>query len=144
MERSRPFGRLRWPSGLSARLLLLTAAFVVVAELFILAPALSSFEERWLLDRIRRAEIAAGAVDVAPDNFVPDRLAERLLTSAGVTAVAIKEQGRRRLVLAVRVLLAPVPPAPAAPAPAFRSVLRPASSPRTRPLVRRGPPLVLA
>jgi signal transduction histidine kinase len=91
---------LRWPSGLSSRLLLLTAAFVVVADLFILAPALSSFEERWLLDRIRRAEIAAGAVDVAPDNFVPDRLADRLLTSAGVTAVAIKEQGRRRLVLA--------------------------------------------
>jgi len=100
MELSRPFGRLRWPSGLSSRLLLLTALFVVVADLFILAPALSSFEERWLLDRIRRAEIAAGAVDVAPDNFVPDRLAERLLTSAGVTAVAIKEQGRRRLVLA--------------------------------------------
>lgn len=50
----------------------------------------------------------------------------------------------RRLALAVRVLLAPVPPAPAAPAPAFRTVLRPASSPRTRPLLRRGPPLVLA
>ncbi|MBX7249495.1 MAG: HAMP domain-containing histidine kinase [Caulobacteraceae bacterium] len=100
MTLPRPFGRLRWPSGLSSRLLLLTAAFVVVADLFILAPALSSFEERWLLDRIRRAEIAAGAVDVAPDNFVPDRLADRLLTSAGVTAVAIKEQGRRRLVLA--------------------------------------------
>ncbi len=91
---------MRWPSGLSSRLLLLTAAFVVVADLFILAPALSSFQERWLLDRIRRAEIAAGAVDVAPDNFVPSRLAERLLVSAGVTAVAIKEEGRRRLVLA--------------------------------------------
>ncbi len=100
MRLPQPFGRLRWPSGLSSRLLLLTAVFVVVADLFILGPALSSFEERWLLDRIRRAEIAAGAVDVAPDNFVPDRLAERLLTSAGVTAVAIKEQGRRRLVLA--------------------------------------------
>lgn len=100
MRLPQPFGRLRWPSGLSSRLLLLTAAFVVVADLLILAPALSSFQERWLLDRIRRAEIAAGAVDVAPDNFVPDRLAERLLTSAGVTVVAIKEQGRRRLVLA--------------------------------------------
>jgi len=100
MEFERPFGRWRWPSGLSSRLLLLTAAFVVLADLFILAPALSSFQERWLLDRIRRAEIAAGAVDVAPDNFIPSRLAERLLTSAGVTAVAIKEEGRRRLVLA--------------------------------------------
>jgi len=96
----RPFGRWRWPSGLSSRLLLLTAGFVLLADLFILAPALSSFQERWLLDRIRRAEIAAGAVDVAPDNFVPSRLAERLLNSAGVTAVAIKEEGRRRLVLA--------------------------------------------
>jgi len=100
MKLPQPLARLHWPSGLSSRLLLLTAAFVVVADLFILAPALSSFQERWLLDRIRRAEIAAGAVDVAPDNFVPDRLAERLLNSAGVTVVAIKEQGRRRLVLA--------------------------------------------
>jgi len=100
MKLPQPLARLHWPSGLSSRLLLLTAAFVVVADLLILAPALSSFQERWLLDRIRRAEIAAGAVDVAPDNFVPDRLAERLLNSAGVTVVAIKEQGRRRLVLA--------------------------------------------
>lgn len=99
-----PLRRLHWPSGLSSRLLLLTAAFVVVADLLIIPTALSSFQERYLLDRIRRAEIAAGAVDAAPDNFVPAQLADRLLNSAGVTAVAIKEEGRRRLLLAAPVM----------------------------------------
>lgn len=50
----------------------------------------------------------------------------------------------RRLGLAVHVLLAPVPPAPAAPAPAFLAARRPACPAPTRPLLRRGPPLVLA
>ena len=36
------FRRLPWPGGLSARLLLLTAAFVTLAELLILGPALAS------------------------------------------------------------------------------------------------------
>jgi len=104
MRFPQPFGRWRWPSGLSSRLLLLTAAFVVVADLLIIPTALSSFHERYLLDRIRRAEIAAGAVDAAPDNFIPAQLADRLLASAGVSAVAIKEEGRRRLLLAAPVM----------------------------------------
>lgn len=104
MRLFQPLRRLHWPSGLSSRLLLLTAAFVVVADLLIIPTALSSFHERYLLDRVRRAEIAAGAVDAAPDNFIPAQLADRLLTSAGVSAVAIKEEGRRRLLLAAPVM----------------------------------------
>ena len=46
----------RWTGGLSTRLLLLTAAFAIVVDLLILAPAAASFHERWLTDRVRAAE----------------------------------------------------------------------------------------
>lgn len=50
----------------------------------------------------------------------------------------------RRLVLVLHLVPDPVFPAPGTPAAMHREVLRPASADRTRPLLRRGPPLVLA
>lgn len=90
---------IRWPGGLSSRLLLLTAAFVLIAEIMILVPSLAAFQERWLLDRVRQAEIASGVVEAAPDQLVPDRLARQLLKGAGVSTVAVQIGGVRRLVL---------------------------------------------
>lgn len=91
--------RFFWPGGLSARLLLLTALFVVMAGLLILPPALANFEEQWLLDRVRAAELASLATEVAPDRVVSDQITSQLLTGAGVETVAIQSDGMRRLVL---------------------------------------------
>ncbi len=91
--------RFFWPGGLSARLLLLTALFVVMAGLLILPPALANFEEQWLLDRVRAAELASLATEVAPDRVVSDQITSQLLTGAGVETVAIQSEGMRRLVL---------------------------------------------
>ncbi len=92
--------RLPWPVGLSARLLLLTALFVLVAELFILLPSLGSFEVGWLTDRVRAAELASLAVEAAPAGVVSDQLSGRLLKGAGVVSVAVQSEGSRRLLLA--------------------------------------------
>ncbi len=91
--------RFFWPGGLSARLLLLTTLFVVMAGLLILPPALANFEEQWLLDRVRAAELASLATEVAPDRVVSDQITSQLLTGAGVETVAIQSDGMRRLVL---------------------------------------------
>ena len=96
----RKWKRFSWPGGLSARLLLLTVLFVVVAELFILAPSLADFQERWLNDRVRAAELASLAVEAAPDQMVTEQLASQLLEGAGVVSVAIRSEGVRRLLLA--------------------------------------------
>jgi signal transduction histidine kinase len=88
------------PGGLSARLLLLMALFVALAEFLILWPALASFEEGWLLDRVRAAELASLAVEAAPAGVVSDELAGELLEGAGVVSVAIQSNGVRRLLLA--------------------------------------------
>jgi signal transduction histidine kinase len=92
--------RLQWPGGLSARLLLLTALFVMLAQLMILAPSLAAFEENWLVDRVRAAELASLAVEAAPAGVVSDELAGELLQGAGVVLVAVQSDGVRRLLLA--------------------------------------------
>ncbi len=91
--------RFFWPGGLSARLLTLTILFVAAAGAFALPPALASFEEKWLLDRIRAAELASLAPDATPDRKVSQQIAAQLLEGAGVVRVAIQADGVRRLVL---------------------------------------------
>ena len=75
--------RLFWPGGLSARLLVLTALFVSLAGMLMLPPALAAFEEQWLLDRVRAAELASLATEVSPDGKVTRQLSNQLLDGAG-------------------------------------------------------------
>ena len=91
--------RLSWPGGLSARLLLLTAFFVLGAELLTLAPSLAAFQDTWLTSRVRAAELASLAVEAAPAGVVSDRMAGELLEGAGVVSVAVQAGGVRRLLL---------------------------------------------
>jgi signal transduction histidine kinase len=88
-----------WPKGLSARLLVLTALFVMLAELLILAPSLAGFLQTRLEDRVRAAELASLAVEAAPDQVVTDTLSRQLLAGAGVVSVAVQSDGIRRLLL---------------------------------------------
>ena len=92
-------GRLNPPVGLSARLLLLTTAFVMAAALLIIASALATFEESWLTDRVRLAEVASLAVEASPAGAVPEKLAEEILAGAGVVSVSVQSGGVRRLLL---------------------------------------------
>jgi signal transduction histidine kinase len=73
---------------------------VVTAQLMILAPSLAAFQDRWLNDRVRAAELASLAVDAAPAQIVTDELASRLLEGAGVVSVAVRNQGVSSLLLA--------------------------------------------
>ena len=94
-----PRRRFFWPGGLSARLLILTILFVAAAGALALPPVLAAFEEQWLLDRVRAAELATLATEVAPDRVVTTKLSAQLLEGAGVQWVAIQTEGMRRLVL---------------------------------------------
>ncbi len=84
--------RFGWPGGLSSRLLLLVAVFTLIAEVMILFPSLAAYQERWLLERERAAEVATLAVEAAPDPLArdSDRFAKRLVAGAGVSNVAFK------------------------------------------------------
>lgn len=85
--------------GLSGKLLLMTIAFVMIAELLIFLPSIAKFRIDWLNDRITTSYVSALAADAAPDGNIPPSLRSELLRTALVRAVAIRRGGRRRLVL---------------------------------------------
>ena len=60
--------------GLSAKLLWLTIAFVMLAEVLIFVPSVANFRKNWLMERLAAAQIASLAVEAAPTNQVPERL----------------------------------------------------------------------
>ena len=92
--------KIQWPGGLSSRLLLLVAAFTLIAEAAILLPSLASYQERWLLERERAAEVATLAIEAAPDPLARDSqaFARRLVAGAGVTNVAFRSEGMHLVV----------------------------------------------
>jgi signal transduction histidine kinase len=85
--------------GLSAKLLLLTITFVMLAEVLIFVPSVANFRITWLTDRLTGAQLAALAADAGPGGVVPDQLRTELLRAAQVQAVALKRSNERRLVL---------------------------------------------
>ena len=91
--------RWSWPGGLSARLLLLTVLFAVVAGLLVLIPSLAAYQEARFLDRVRAAELASLAVEVAPSRTVSNTMAAQLMNGAGVVSVAVQSGGVRTLLL---------------------------------------------
>ena len=89
--------------GLSGKLLFLTIAFVMVAEILIYVPSIANFRLNWLNDRLAAAHTAALVLDAAPSGMVPESLAQQILESIGARAVAMK-MGTQRRMLAVSAL----------------------------------------
>jgi signal transduction histidine kinase len=87
-----------WP-GLSGKLLLLTIAFVMLAEILIYVPSIASFRLMWLSDRLAAGRTAALVLAAAPDGMVSEDLRSQLLMSVGARTVALK-MGNKRLLLA--------------------------------------------
>ncbi|WP_088343338.1 MULTISPECIES: HAMP domain-containing sensor histidine kinase [Rhodomicrobium] len=85
--------------GLSARLLWLTIAFVMLAEVLIFLPSVANFRKNWLMERLAAAQIASLAAQAAPNDAVPERLAQQLLQKAMVHSLAVRRGPVRVLVL---------------------------------------------
>ena len=92
----------RWSKlGLPAKLLLLTAIFVMLAEILIFLPSVSSFRVGWLDERLTAAQLATLAAEGFPGGDVPSGLRAEMLRTAQVKAIASRQHGVRRLVLPV-------------------------------------------
>lgn len=87
-------------NSLSARLLGLTIIFVILSEVLLFGPSLSSFQRMWLQDRVNAAQIAALALEASPSANVTENLRKELLENAEVTRVTLKRDGQRELRLA--------------------------------------------
>lgn len=87
--------------GLSAKLLLLTILFVMLAEVLVFVPSVSNFRSRWLMERLAAAQIASLAAEAAPGGQLPAALRDELLDRAKVKAIAVKRADARVLVIAM-------------------------------------------
>lgn len=88
----------RFFSTLSGRFLLLTAAFVMLAEVLIFVPSIARYRADFLLMRLKEAQIAALSQLAAEDMVSPDLEAE-LLKNAEVYNVVLRRNEIRQLVL---------------------------------------------
>lgn len=85
--------------GLPAKLLLLTAIFVMLAEILIFLPSIANYRIGWLNDRLTAAHVAVLAAEAVPSRTVPPALRNELTRTALVRAVAVRRGGARRLIL---------------------------------------------
>ena len=89
----------RYVPGLSAKLLLLTILFVMLAEVLVFVPSVSNFRRQWLMERLAAAQIAALAAEAAPGGQLPPTLRDELLERAKVKAIAVKKADARVLII---------------------------------------------
>ncbi|MDI3336392.1 HAMP domain-containing sensor histidine kinase [Defluviimonas aestuarii] len=83
---------------LSGRFLLLTAAFVMLAEILIFVPSVARFREDYIMSRLERAQIASLAL-LATDGMIDQNLERELLANAEVYNVVLRRDEVRQLVL---------------------------------------------
>ena len=87
--------------GLSAKLLLLTIVFVMLAEVLVFVPSVSNFRKQWLMQRLSAAHIASLAAEAAPGGQLPAMLRDELLERAQVKTIAVKRDASRTLIIAM-------------------------------------------
>lgn len=92
-------------TSLSAKLLLLTILFVLLAEVLIYAPSIARFRMGYLEERLAAAHIAALSVEAAPDLMVTKELQAKLLAYTGTHVIDLIQPGAR-----VYMLSSPMPP----------------------------------
>ena len=83
---------------LSARLLVLTVVFVMLAELFIYTPSVARFRKAYLEDRIVRAHLATLAVESMPGRAADAALGRTLLKNTDTYAITLRQDDRRILI----------------------------------------------
>lgn len=86
-----------FPNTLSGRFLVLTVAFVMLAEVLILVPSVARFREDYLRSRLERAQIAS--LTLLADDMITDDLEAELLENAEVYNVVLRRDEARELIL---------------------------------------------
>lgn len=84
-------------NSLSGRFLILTAIFVMLAEVLIFVPSIARFREDYLMTRLERAQIASLALLAATE--VTPELQDELLRNAEVFNVVLRRDEARQLML---------------------------------------------
>jgi len=87
--------------GLSGKLLVLTIAFVMIAEVLIFVPSIANFRNVWLQNHLDMAESASIVFLDTDDPMLSERAQAQLLKSTGSLAVVVREGPTARLMASV-------------------------------------------
>ncbi len=98
MAANDPAGRLPF-TGLSARLLVLTIGFVMLAELLIYAPSIGRYRLDYLQDRVDAAYLAGLAFRSPPDRAADRPLMAQLLAQARSHGIVLHRPAAKLLIL---------------------------------------------
>ncbi len=82
---------------LRSRLLLLTMLYVLMVASMIYIPSLANFRQGFLEERLSAAQIAALALEEAPNNIISSELEANLLEAAGVMTIIMRRQDKSLL-----------------------------------------------
>ncbi|MBO6717893.1 MAG: HAMP domain-containing histidine kinase [Rhizobiaceae bacterium] len=85
--------------GLSTKLLLLTALFVMIAEVLIFLPSVANFRLQWLSERLGTAASVATVLMHADPDDLSQVAQEDVLMSLGAKAIAVRDEGESRLLV---------------------------------------------
>ena len=96
----KPVPAVSFLSGLSGRLLLLTAVFVLIAEVLIFVPSVANMRLQWLRDRLNTAAAASVVIEGLPDQELPRAVQAETLMATGAKAIVLKKQDASRIVAA--------------------------------------------
>ncbi|MGG7517361.1 ATP-binding protein [Allorhizobium undicola] len=92
--------KLRMPSrlrGLSGKLLALTVIFVLLAEVLIFAPSISSMRLNWLRNHLNKSAAAAVVIDGLQSVEIPAEVQRDILSATGTRAIVLRKDGTTRL-----------------------------------------------
>jgi signal transduction histidine kinase len=92
MRQGARFGR-----GLSAKLLMMTIVFVMIAEVLIFVPSVANFRMRWLQDRVNTAAVAALVYVNNETGLLPRKVQDDILMATGAKSIGLKADGVSRL-----------------------------------------------
>lgn len=84
---------------LSAKLLLLTILFVMVAEVLIYTPSIARFRLDYLREKIGAAHIAALALEATPTHMLSPELETQLLQYVDAYSVVLNMRGKERMLI---------------------------------------------
>ena len=84
---------------LSAKLLLMTIGFVMLAELVLFFPSAAVFRQNWLMERVDQAGILTQALTGVPDYEASEMLTQDFMEQTGVELLSAKRDGMTELLL---------------------------------------------
>ncbi len=88
-------------SGLTGKLLMLTVAFVMIAQVLIFVPSIAKMRVMWLTDRLNTAAAASVVIEGLPDQELSRPVQDETLMATGTKAIVLRRADASRMVAAV-------------------------------------------